>query len=68
MFSTADTCDQLVEVRLDARAPPRVGVDDDRHARDAGRLGVADGQRLMLKARRRNSDATRFRTPGLFST
>jgi hypothetical protein len=40
---------QLVEMRFE---PPRavvVGVDDDRHARDAGRLSVPDGERLDIE-------------------
>ena len=46
----AQHVDQLVEVRLDAaRADRRRLSHDDRHARDAGRLGVADGERLDVE-------------------
>src|SRR5207237_93071 len=39
-----DHRDQLVELFLDLVDFDAGGVDDDRHARDAGRLGMADGE------------------------
>jgi hypothetical protein len=66
MLSTPDR-HQLVQVRLDRRAP-LVGLDDHGHAREAGVSVWPTVSDSMLNARRRNSDATRFRTPGLFST
>src|SRR5690606_35922714 len=41
---------ELVDVRLDARGRRRFGIDDERHARDAARVGVPDGQRLDVVA------------------
>ncbi len=41
--------DQLVQVRGDAVDTDLVAVDDDRHARDAGHVGAADGQRFDVE-------------------
>jgi len=66
MLSTRRHGTSFERVRLDPARAVLVGVDDDGHARDAGRLGMADlSADSMLNARRRNSDATAVQDTGL---
>ncbi len=65
----AQHVDQLVEVRLDAARAVVVGCRTTIVMRETPGFSVwPTVSDSMLKPRRRNSDATRFSTPGLSST